>query len=86
MADALIRLREAGGKTAVFDIEYLSPGQAGVNRAYVKNEFPAEYKGVHDEVLQYLQDFTGAIASRNIPLSFVNEDGNRDVRFRSISG
>jgi adenylate cyclase len=91
MADALIRLREAGGKTAVFDIEYLSPGQAGVNRTYVKNEFPSEYKGVHDEVLQYLQDFTGAIASRNIPLSFVNETGSEmagyvDQRMNDLQG
>lgn len=91
MADALIRLREAGGKTVVFDIEYLSPGQAGVNRTYVKSEFPSEFKGVHDEVLQYLQDFTGAIASRNIPLSFVNETGTEmagyvDQRMNDLQG
>jgi len=74
-ADALLRLKEAGASSITFDIEYLSSGQAGVNRSYVKNVFPSEYRGVHDEILQYINDFTGAVASRNIPLSFVPETG-----------
>ena len=31
IADVLLRLREAGAKTAVFDIEYLSPSKVAVN-------------------------------------------------------
>jgi adenylate cyclase len=31
-ADSLIRLKEAGGGYITFDIEFLSPGQEGVNR------------------------------------------------------
>ena len=75
IADTLIRLREVGGKRAVFDIEYLSPGQAGVNRSYVKTGFPAEYEGVHAEILQYLKDFSDAIAAKSIPLAAVPEVG-----------
>ncbi len=75
IADVLIRMRETGAKYAVFDIEYLNPGQTGVNRAYVKNEFPAQFSGVRDEVLQYVKDFTDAVESKNIPLSYVGEVG-----------
>ncbi len=75
LADVLIRMRELGGKAVVFDIEYLTPGQAGVNRAYVKNVFPEEYAGTKGEVLDYLGQFTDAVASKNIPLSAVKEVG-----------
>ena len=94
LADTLIRLREAGGKRAVFDIEYLSPGQAGVNRSYVKTDFPAEYEGVHTEILQYLKDFSDAIAAKSIPVAAVPEvgtemsayiDGRMDELSRSIT-
>jgi adenylate cyclase len=91
IADALIRLREAGGKTVVFDIEYMTPGQSGVNREYVKNVFPAEYSGVKSEMLQYIKDFSDAVAARNIPLSSVGEVGGEmsgyiDQRMGELSG
>ena len=91
IADALIRLREAGGRSIVFDIEYLSPGQAGVNREYVKTIFPKEFSGVHDDILQYLNDFTGAVAAKNIPLNSVPEVGTEmsgyvDERMKELSG
>ena len=91
IADALIRLREAGGRSIVFDIEYLSPGQAGVNREYVKTVFPKEYSGVHDDILQNLNDFTGAVAAKNIPLNSVPEVGTEmsgyvDQRMKELSG
>lgn len=75
IGDALVRLRESGSKYAVFDIEYLSPGQTGVNRNYVKTVFPSEYKTVHAEILEYLAGFTEAIATQQIPLDYVNEVG-----------
>lgn len=91
LADTLIRLRETGGKKAVFDIEYLSPSQAGVNRSYVKTVFPSEYAGVHSDIIQYLQDFSGAIASKSIPLSAVPEVGTElsgyvDQRMNELAG
>lgn len=75
IGDALVRLRESGGRYAVFDIEYLSPGQTGVNRNYVKTEFPSEYEAVHTEILEYLASFTDAVASQQIPLDYVAEMG-----------
>lgn len=75
IGNALVRLRESGGRYAVFDIEYLSPGQTGVNRNYVKTEFPAEYKSVHQEILQYLSDFSGAVSSGSIPVEYAVDVG-----------
>jgi adenylate cyclase len=71
LADLLIRLREAGGKYAVFDIEYLNPGQTGVNRSYVKNELPAQFAGTKNGILGYVNDFSQAVATQSIPLSYV---------------
>ena len=91
VADVLIRMKEAGGTHAVFDIEYLTPGQAGVNRTYVRNEFPAVFAGVHDDIIQYVNDFTGAVAAKNIPVSYVPEVGAEmtafiDQRMTDLSG
>ena len=73
LADTLIRLREAGGTHAVFDIEYLSPGQTGVNRSYVRNEFPEEYREVQEEILAYLNEFSAAVHDGSIPRDYVPE-------------
>ena len=75
LADLLIRLREAGGKYAVFDIEYLNPGQTGVNRTYVKNELPAQFAGTKNGILGYVNDFTQAVSSKRHPLSYVPDVG-----------
>ena len=77
IADALIRLREVGGKQIVFDIEYLTPGQAGVNRNYVKTEFPAEYNSVHTNITDYLGQLTDAIATGGIPVDAVPDYGSQ---------
>lgn len=76
LADLLIRMGELGGRAVVFDIEYLTPGQAGVNRSYVKDIFPEEYSGTKGEVLDYLGQFTEAVAQKNIPLNSVREVGS----------
>jgi len=91
IADVLIRLREVEGKYAVFDIEYLSPGQTGVNRSYVKNEFPALYSEAHAEILEYLKSFTEAVATKSVPLSYVPEVGAEmtgyvDGRLNDLAG
>lgn len=75
IADALIRLREAGGSRITFDIEYMTPGQSGVNTNYVKNSFPAEYKEAHEEIVSYLDDYTNAIVSGSLPLDAVADVG-----------
>nr|WP_253678226.1 CHASE2 domain-containing protein [Treponema sp. OMZ 788] len=75
LADVLIRLKEAGGKAAVFDIEYLSAGRAGANNAYVEHELPKEYAAVRQEFGEYIKEFSDAVASKNIPLSEVKTIG-----------
>ncbi len=75
IADMIIRLREVNGARAAFDIEYLSPGQIGVNKGYVKTELPTVYSGIHGEVIDYISSFTEAVASRSIPLNQVSEVG-----------
>ncbi len=75
LADALIRLKEVGGKTAVFDIEYLSAGRMGANNEYVEQELPKAYKTVRNELTEYIEDFSEAVASKNIPLNEVQEAG-----------
>ncbi len=90
LADVLIRMREVGARHAAFDIEYLSPGQTGVNRSYVTNDFPVVFGETHDEVLEYIGGFTEAVAGRNIPLSYVPEAGAEmgeyiDTRLTSLA-
>lgn len=75
LADVLIRLKEAGGKAAVFDIEYLSAGRSGANNDYVEHELPKEYKNIRTELTEYITDFSEAVASKNIPLSEVQSAG-----------
>ncbi len=72
LANVLIRLKEEGGKAAVFDIEYLSEGRTGANNDFVENELPKEYKAVQNELSDYISEFSGAISSKNIPLSEVD--------------
>ena len=75
LADVLIRLKESGGKAAVFDIEYLSAGRAGANNAYVEHELPKEYAAVRQEFGEYIKEFSDAVAGKNIPLSEVKTIG-----------
>ena len=76
LANVLIRLKEAGGKTAVFDIEYLSPGRSGVNGEYVEYDLPKQYESLSEEVSEYISEFSNAVASKNIPLTEVRSAGN----------
>ncbi len=73
IADMLIRLREVGGTHAVFDIEYLSPGQTGIDHDYVRSEFPQEYREVQEEILSYLDEFAVAVYDGSIPKDYVPE-------------
>ena len=75
LADVLIRLKESGGKAAVFDIEYLSAGRAGANNAYVEHDLPKEYAAVRQEFGEYIKEFSDAVAGKNIPLSEVKTIG-----------
>lgn len=75
LANMLIRLREVGAKSAVFDIEYLDRSALGVNPDYVKNELPKEYTAMQNEVTNSVADFSQAIASKSLPISAASEIG-----------
>ncbi|WP_024469596.1 CHASE2 domain-containing protein [Treponema pedis] len=75
IADALVRLKETGGKAAVFDIEYLSAGRTGANSDYVEHDLPKEYKAVRNELSEYIEDFSDAVSAKNIPLNEVKAVG-----------
>lgn len=50
LGSVLLRLREFDVKTAVFDIEYLSPGLVSVDSNYAKNDFPQVWQYVSSEI------------------------------------
>ena len=75
LADVLIRLKETGGKVAVFDIEYLSPSLQAINKEYIEENLPKEYGEVRSEMKDYIDSFSTAIKNASIPLKNVEEEG-----------
>ena len=56
LANSLLRMKELGAKTAVFDIEYLSPSHLGVNpqaSAEIGNALDSQKKDVSDFISQF---------------------------------
>ena len=76
LADVLVRLRELGGKTAVFDIEYLSTSLQAVNKEYIENTLPKEYSEVKSEIKEYIDAFSSSIQNRDIALKDVVDVGH----------
>lgn len=75
LADVLIRFKELGGKTAVFDIEYLTPSLQAINKEYIEEELPKDYEGMREEMKDYIESFSSAIKDENIALKDVEEEG-----------
>lgn len=74
-ADILIRLKEMECAAAVFDIEYLSPGVAGIDKNYIGEQLPKEYEEVRSEMKEYINAFSESIEKKNIPLNQVKSFG-----------
>ena len=70
LADVLIRLREVGAKTAVFDIEYISPGSLGI-APDILAELPNTFSYELDNVATLMSDFSTSIAQKGITLDQV---------------
>ena len=64
LADVLVRLKELGGKVAVFDIEYLSPSLQAVNKDYIEKTLPKEYSEVKSEIREYIDAFSSSIQKK----------------------
>lgn len=76
LANVLVRLRELGGKVAVFDIEYLSPSLQAVNKDYIENTLPKEYSEVKNEIKEYIDAFSSSIQRKDIALNDVLDAGH----------
>lgn len=70
LADVLVRLREVGAKTAVFDIEYISSGSLGI-APDVLAELPDSFSYELDNVATLMSDFSTSIAQKGISLDQV---------------
>lgn len=75
LGNVLVRLRELGGKTAVFDIEYLSTSLQAVNKDYIENTLPKEYSEVKTEIKEYIDAFSTSIQNKDIALKDVVDVG-----------
>lgn len=70
LADVLVRLREVGAKTAVFDIEYISSGSLGI-APDVLAELPDSFSYELDNVATLMSEFSSSVAHNGIALNQV---------------
>ncbi len=75
LANVLIRFKELKGAEVVFDIEYLSPSLQAINKEYIEETLPKEYKDVRDEMREYIDSFSSSITNESIPLQDVEREG-----------
>ena len=61
IADTIVRMRELGAKTVVFDIEYLSPSALGINPT-ARAALPGDFDTAEMNVVSLLQDLSDAVA------------------------
>ena len=72
LADALIRMRELGAAEAVFDIEYVSPSQHGIDPV-VESALPQRFNESEQNITGLIQDLSTAIARGDLPPAYVPE-------------
>ena len=75
IANCLVRMRELGVATTVFDVEYLSPSQRGVNSDEL-DALPQKFSDSLDLVSELVDDFSSSVANGQIPRSQVNDVAN----------
>jgi len=76
LGNVLIRFRELGGKTTVFDIEYLTPSLQAINKEYIEETLPEEYSNVRSEMKEYIEGFSSAIKNGSMPLKDAENEGH----------
>ncbi|WP_428770677.1 CHASE2 domain-containing protein [Treponema sp. HNW] len=72
LADALIRMRELGAAGAVFDIEYVSPSQHGIDPV-VESALPQRFSESEQNIAALIQDLSAAVARGDLPPAYVPE-------------
>ncbi|EPF31649.1 hypothetical protein HMPREF9194_02000 [Treponema maltophilum ATCC 51939] len=72
LGDALIRMRELGAQTAVFDIEYVSPSQRGIDPV-VENSLPERFGRSETQIASLIEDLSDAVARGDLPPAYAPE-------------
>lgn len=80
-ADALIRMKELGAATVIFDIEYLSPGQTGIDPTALETLIPQNFADSQEEINNSIIELTQAVSQGFLPVEYVAEAGNDLVGF-----
>ncbi|MGI5173008.1 adenylate/guanylate cyclase domain-containing protein [Treponema sp. OMZ 840] len=72
LGDALIRMRELGAKKAVFDIEYVSPSQRGIDPV-VEKSLPQRFEQSELNIASLIQELSAAVARGDLPAAYAPE-------------
>jgi len=72
IADSIIRMRELGAATVVFDIEYLSPSALGVD-TNASEALPDDFNKVAETITTTVQELSDAISSGQLPVEYFPE-------------
>ena len=76
LANALLRMKELGAKTAVFDIEYLSPSRIGINpqaSVEIGNAIDSQKKDVSDFISQVAEAAVSGMYEKNDLINLVSD-------------
>lgn len=72
IANSIIRMRELGASTVVFDIEYLSPSALGVD-ANASETLPDDFNRAAETITSTVQELSDAISSGQLPIEYFPE-------------
>ncbi|MCR5698500.1 MAG: CHASE2 domain-containing protein, partial [Treponemataceae bacterium] len=75
VANCLVRMREFGVDTVVFDIEYLSDSQRGVDTAELDN-LPDKFNSSLENTAELFDEFSTSISRGQIPASMATSISN----------
>lgn len=71
LGDSIIRMRELGAKTVVFDIEYIEEAPLGIDPEIVK-QMPEIFSEGKETISSMIQDFSVAIEDGSLPVEYAN--------------
>lgn len=72
IADSIIRMRELGASSVVFDIEYLSPSALGID-TNASEALPDTFNSVTENLVGSIQELSDAVSSGQLPLEYFPE-------------
>ena len=75
IADSIIRMRELGASSVVFDIEYLSPSALGVD-TNASEALPDTFNAVTENLVLSVQELSDAVSSGQLPVEYFPDMAN----------